>query len=85
MTAPAADLTGQRFKWLTVLSRAENTATGGVQWKCRCACGRETITQGGHLRNGSVKSCGCRQVVMGWRQRKHGRSVAASFARVDAE
>ncbi|MCK5788820.1 MAG: hypothetical protein KAH32_07465, partial [Chlamydiia bacterium] len=54
------DLTGQRFGRLIVLSRAEDRG-GNVYWKCLCDCGNTTVVQGGGLRNGQTKSCGCYQ------------------------
>ena len=53
------DLTGQRFGKLVVIKRVENTKNNKVQWLCQCDCGNLYTVQGEHLRNGSVKSCGC--------------------------
>ena len=57
------DLTGKRFGKLIVIKRVEDYVTPKghhrPQWLCRCDCGAETIVQGQHLRNGSIKSCGC--------------------------
>ncbi len=53
------DLTGQRYGYLTVLEPAGNS-NGRTAWRCRCDCGRETVVRTGHLRDGSTKSCGCR-------------------------
>ena len=52
------DLTGQRFKKLTVLGPAENIGTR-TAWRCRCDCGREIVAKTCHLRSGHVTSCGC--------------------------
>src|ERR1700687_2163576 len=52
------DMTGQTFGRLTVLDRAPNT-TGDARWRCRCACGNETISWGHNLRTGNTTSCGC--------------------------
>ena len=51
------DETGKRYGKLTVLER--DYSFNHVYWKCRCDCGNLTSVQGIHLRNGSVKSCGC--------------------------
>jgi hypothetical protein len=48
------DLTGHTFGRWTVLSYA-----GDGRWNCRCECGTENTIQGGGLRNGRSKSCGC--------------------------
>lgn len=50
---------------LTVIKQVESRkdssgATRGF-WLCRCECGNEIITDGRHVRNGSVRSCGCLQ------------------------
>lgn len=61
--AKIIDLTGQRFGRLVVIERAENKVFPSGQkqptWRCRCDCGAETVVQGGHLRGGQIKSCGC--------------------------
>ena len=58
----AYDLTGQTFGWLTVLSRAGRTSSkaGFATWNCQCSCGRKTVSAGVDLRNGRIKSCGCK-------------------------
>ena len=53
------DLTGQRFGRLVVLERAENNNYGQAQWLCLCDCGNKKIINGGSLRKGATKSCGC--------------------------
>lgn len=53
------DLTGQRFKRLLVLSRAENNLRGYSRWFCRCDCGTEKIIDASKLRGGTTVSCGC--------------------------
>ena len=55
------DLTGQRFGRLTVVSRAENTASGKVRWNCLCDCGAKTTNHSHLLKSGQSKSCGCLQ------------------------
>jgi hypothetical protein len=53
------NLISQKFGRLTVLSRAENSATGKTRWKCICECGNEIITSSDGLKSGKSKSCGC--------------------------
>lgn len=53
------DLTNQTFGRLTVLSRSHKGPHGVWFWNCRCSCGNTCVKRGYHLRNGSVKSCGC--------------------------
>src|SRR5690606_26931093 len=57
----AADLTSRVFGRLTVLSREPNTPRGRTQWRCKCACGKETVVLSYRLREGKTKSCGCLQ------------------------
>ena len=51
------DLIGQTYHRLTVLEEAPSKGQSRY-WRCRCACGNETIVQQGSLRSGKVKSCG---------------------------
>ena len=51
---PHEDLVGQKFGRLTVLEHVCNR-----KWRCRCECGKETIVEACHLKNGHTKSCGC--------------------------
>jgi hypothetical protein len=55
------DLTGQRFGFLTVLSRAGTRRTKSHRialWRCRCDCGQEVIAWSRRLRAGKHKACG---------------------------
>ena len=63
-STPAKDLVGLRFGKLVVLERAEDyivPANGSHEptWKCQCDCGRTTVVNGGALKRGTTKSCGC--------------------------
>jgi hypothetical protein len=58
MSIKAIDLVGKRFERLVVISRAENLKRN-VRWLCKCDCGKTTTVQGGQLKNGTQKSCGC--------------------------
>lgn len=53
------DMTGEKINMLTVIDRAENSASGKAYWICKCDCGNITIVSSSNLRNGAVKSCGC--------------------------
>lgn len=53
------DLTGQKFEKLIVIERVGNNNRGDAMWRCRCDCGKETITRGSSLRSRHTKSCGC--------------------------
>lgn len=56
-------LNGKRFGKLTVLGRVENNRYKHVQYRCRCDCGGEIITEAGRLRAGRVQSCGCTKSI----------------------
>ncbi len=54
---------GQKYGRLTIIRELEPTFTqsGRRRYKylCKCECGNETIAEGGNLRKGLKKSCGC--------------------------
>lgn len=67
------DLKGQKFERLTALYRLHNYHKKGTHWLCVCDCGNLTEVQGGHLREGRIKSCGClRNETTIKRSTKHG-------------
>lgn len=54
------DLTGRRFGRLVCLEPMRGrTETGGLIWRCRCACGQECAAPARQLVTGNKKSCGC--------------------------
>lgn len=56
------DLTGRVFNKLTVLQYAGRDNSRKPTWYCKCSCGNKNIIGpliGAHLKNGSIKSCGC--------------------------
>lgn len=57
------DIAGHRFGKLIALERVLPPITRKqnkrVFWKCLCDCGNHHVVDGGELRNGSTKSCGC--------------------------
>lgn len=51
---------GDNYGRLTVLElNASRTKGGKLLHKCKCECGKICYVQGGNLRNGHTKSCGC--------------------------
>lgn len=52
------DLTGQKFGRLFVIKEVHKH-NGSRYWLCRCECGNYKEIAQLHLRNGSIKSCGC--------------------------
>jgi hypothetical protein len=57
--APTLDLTGQRFGSLTAIEITKRN--NGAFWLCICDCGKHNVVRASYLRNGSIKSCGCKQ------------------------
>jgi hypothetical protein len=53
------DLTGQRFGYLLIKSRAESAARRQSRWHCECLrCGREIVASGFALTSNAKRSCG---------------------------
>lgn len=50
---------GQVFSRWTVLEEVGKNKHGQILWKCLCECGNLKVIDGGSLRNGGSKSCGC--------------------------
>jgi hypothetical protein len=59
------DLTGRRFKQLTVLELAHKEER--AHWLCECDCGNKIVVAGNHLQkaNGTA-SCGCARETHGY-------------------
>ncbi len=53
------DEIGGRYGRLLVLECAGRDSHQNALWMCRCICGKEIVTRGSSLREGSVRSCGC--------------------------
>ena len=70
------DITNQRFGRLVALHAAGNH--NGVLWLCQCDCGNTKVLRPGHLRAGSIKSCGCLPNP-GNRKSKHGMSRTPEY------
>lgn len=62
---PLIDLAGRRFGRMTVIERHPINSGRMPRWRCQCDCGNESVVQGGHLRYGHVKSCGCARMENG--------------------
>lgn len=54
------DLTGRVFGSLTVIAKAPNK-NGRTAWQCQCECGNTCVVISSQLKNGSVRSCGCKK------------------------
>lgn len=55
----SVDMIGRRFSRLLVFEPAVKSNCGRRQWLCRCDCGSVRVVDGGALRSGNSKSCGC--------------------------
>ncbi len=68
-----AEITGERFGALTVLSYAGWEKKHAL-WRCRCDCGNISTVRLNNLRNGHTQSCGCQgaNATIGVRSRTHG-------------
>lgn len=55
------NLIGQKFSHLKVISKSDKTDKWKATfWVCQCDCGNITEVRTGHLKAGSVKTCGCK-------------------------
>jgi len=67
------DLTGMTYGRLTVVGYSHTNKSGKTFWKCKCECGKETVTSSDKLRRGVTRSCGClRKELYGKAQTTHG-------------
>lgn len=67
------DLTNRHFNYLKVIEYFGNTKQGEAAWLCECVCGKRKVVPGSKLRNGNIKSCGCKRTELaGAKNRKHG-------------
>ena len=55
------DMIGKVYSHLTVIEEDGRSKDRRVLYKCLCSCGNTTIVPGCRLREGKIKSCGCRQ------------------------
>jgi len=75
------NLTGQTFTRLTVIKEAEpyinpNTGKKAKKYLCQCSCGNQTTVRASHLKNCSIKSCGClRDETASKKWYKHGHTT----------
>lgn len=53
------EMKGKKFDRLTVLDEGTRLTNRTRLYKCKCDCGKITVVDGGNLRSGTVRSCGC--------------------------
>ena len=67
------DLTGKKFSRLVVLYDSKERKWGQIVWMCQCDCGNLTKVNGGGLKSGDNKSCGCiKRGIKGGAPKTHG-------------
>jgi len=59
MSTERIDMTGQTYGRLTVVRYEGRSENGRRLWLCECECGNTKVIDGGELRRGNVRSCGC--------------------------
>lgn len=57
------DLTNQTINNITILEKTEQRKRGAVVWKCKCFCGNIFYAPIYRIKNGEIKSCGCKRKV----------------------
>lgn len=65
-TTSQDSMIGQTFGLLTVLEKAqkrEELASRCIRYRCKCQCGNIVEVDGGALRSGHTKSCGCTRKI----------------------
>lgn len=76
------DLTGKKFGHLTALHIDSSKKQGAKYWICQCDCGVTKTVNSSDLKNGYVKSCGCKRFDL-WKQSsptyKGGRHLANGY------
>jgi hypothetical protein len=75
-------LTGKQFGHLKVVGSIQSELSKNGRWihrsLCACSCGTTTIVRNTILKNGDLRSCGCRKRIGNL---KHGHSRAGSSSR----
>ena len=54
-----ANLSGEKFNRLKVLSYSHTSPARHAYWLCKCDCGNEVVVAASALKRGLTKSCGC--------------------------
>lgn len=73
------NLIDKRFERLLVISN-EGVRKGHQYWLCQCDCGNKKIVEGGNLKSGNTKSCGCFHVEQAINKNKtHGMRYSKEY------
>lgn len=74
------DITGNRYRFLTVVCHVKRAGSKKSHWLCRCDCGRFAEYQSYPLTSGKLASCGCKHdELSGDATRKHGMHESTEF------
>lgn len=78
------DITGQKFGRLTVVNFI-SIFNSKTKWACKCDCGKSTVADGSHLKQGATRSCGCLQdEQLAAARTKHGLSRTPEYKAYNA-
>ena len=57
------NLAGVKFGKLTAIEEVGKDKCGHYLWKCKCQCGRTSVTRASNLATGHTTSCGCSRIT----------------------
>ena len=82
---PLINLKNKVFGSLLVRCRADDrvrpSGSKVPQWYCVCLCGKVVLVEGGDLRTGTTKTCGCHyHNFSGHRNKTHGESSSSEYS-----
>lgn len=84
LMSKAIDMTGYKFNGCEVIEKESYKIHDRVAWLCVCYCGEYFSATGKHIRNESVKSCGClRKEILGSqgeKNKKHGETNSKLYS-----
>lgn len=59
----ALELAGQTINNILFIEKTDQRKRGAVVWKCKCFCGNIFYVPAYRIKNGEIKSCGCKRKV----------------------
>ena len=57
------ELKNQIINGITLLEKTDKKRRGAILWKCKCFCGNIFIAEAYRIKNGEIRSCGCKRKV----------------------
>lgn len=74
------DISGMRFGRLLAVRPEQKEACRITKWRCLCDCGEITFVRAWHLKQGTVRSCGClNRELLSKRPCNHGLSDSPEY------